>query len=65
MYAAAHGGALPDKLSQVTMAPIPDDPATGKPFEYQRDGDRATLISRIPGEELAKTGLRFRIVMKK
>ena len=62
---AAHEGALPDKLTAVTIVPMPDDPGTGKPFEYQRDGDAATLISRVPGEELEKTGLRFRLVMKK
>jgi hypothetical protein len=65
LHAAAHDGALPDKLSEVTIVPIPDDPGTGKPFEYQRDGDAATLISRIPGEKLAETGLRYRLVMKK
>jgi hypothetical protein len=65
MHAAAHDGALPDKLSEVTIVPIPDDPGTGKPFEYQRDGAAATLISRIPGEKLAEKGLRFRLVMKK
>ena len=51
LHAAAHDGALPDKLSDVTAVPIPDDPGTGKPFEYRRDGDGATLISRIPGEK--------------
>ncbi len=65
LHAAAHDGTLPDKLSEVTAAPIPDDPGTGKPFEYQRDGEAATLISRIPGEELSKTGLRYRLVLKK
>ena len=65
MHTAAHGGELPDKLSDATESPIPDDPGTGKPFEYQSDGESATLISRIPGEEIAKTGLRYRLVMKK
>jgi hypothetical protein len=65
MHAAAHDGALPDKLSEVTIVPIPDDPGTGKPFEYQRDGDGATLISRIPNEKPSATGLRYRLVMKK
>jgi hypothetical protein len=65
MYAAAHDGALPDKLSEAMAAPIPDDPGTGKPFEYQRDGDAATLISRIPDEKLSDTGLRYRLVMKR
>jgi hypothetical protein len=65
LHAASHDGALPDKLSEVTIVPIPDDPGTGKPFEYQRDGDGATLISRIPNEKPSATGLRYRLVMKK
>ena len=36
MHAAAHDGALPDKLSEVTIVLIPTDPGTGEPFEYQR-----------------------------
>jgi hypothetical protein len=43
LHAAAHDGALPESLSQVTDVPVPDDPATGKPFEYHRDGSSATL----------------------
>jgi hypothetical protein len=65
MYAAAHDGALPDKLSEVTIVPIPDDPGTGKPFEYQRDDDGAILTSRFHGEKLSESGLRFRLVLKK
>ncbi len=44
---------------------MPDDPGTGRPFEYRRDGDTATLISRIPGQPLAVTGLRYRITLRK
>jgi hypothetical protein len=65
LHAAAHDGALPDKLSDVTLVPVPDDPGTGKPFEYTRDGGSATLISRIPGEKTETTGLRYRLTMKK
>jgi hypothetical protein len=36
MYAAAHDGQLPDKLSDVTEVPIPDDPGTGRSFDYAR-----------------------------
>jgi hypothetical protein len=65
MHAAAHGGQLPDRLDEVTIVPIPNDPGTDRPFEYQRDGQTATLISRIPGEELEKTGLRYRLTIRK
>ncbi len=65
MHAAAHDGKLPEKLSDVTVVPVPDDPATGKPFEYSKDDATATLLSRIPGEPLETTGLRYRITVKK
>lgn len=65
MHAAAQGGQLPDKLNEVTIVPVPNDPATGRPFEYQREGQTATLISRIPGEKLETTGLRYRISIRK
>jgi hypothetical protein len=65
LYAAAHDGQLPDKLSQVTAVPVPDDPGTGKPFEYQRDGQGAVLISRIPREPLEFNGLRYRVTIRK
>jgi hypothetical protein len=65
MHAAAHNGALPDKLDDVKMMPVPDDPGTGKPFEYQHDGKTATLISRIPGEAPLTTALRYRVTVRK
>jgi hypothetical protein len=65
MYAAAHGGQLPDKLDEVTVVPVPNDPGSGRPFEYQRDGQTATIISRISGESLQIAGLRYRVTMRK
>jgi hypothetical protein len=65
MHAAANGGELPDKLDQVKVVPVSEDPGTGKPFEYQRDGTTATLTSRVPGETLASTGLRYRVTGRK
>jgi hypothetical protein len=64
MHAAANGQ-LPEKLDQVTIVPVPNDPGTAKPFEYQRDGASATLISRIPGESQEVTGMRYRITLRK
>jgi hypothetical protein len=43
LYAAAHDGKLPPTLEAITDAPAPLDPATGKPFLYQMNGDSATL----------------------
>lgn len=65
MHAAAHAGALPDKLSDVTAVPIPDDPGTGRPFEYSREGDTATLTSQVPGDPVPDNGLRYRVTVRK
>jgi hypothetical protein len=65
MHAAAHNGQLPDKLADVKVVPVPDDPGTGKAFEYQRDGKTATLISRIPGEVPGYTAMRYRVTVRK
>lgn len=43
IHAASHADKLPDALADVTDVPMPNDPITGKPFEYRRDGDKASL----------------------
>jgi hypothetical protein len=43
LHAAAHGGKLPAKLSDITAVPVPADPATGKSFLYEVKGQRVTL----------------------
>jgi hypothetical protein len=48
MYAAAHGGRLPESLEALTDAPPPVDPATGKAFAYKREGSSATLSAHAP-----------------
>jgi hypothetical protein len=47
--AAEHNGALPESLSQIKAVSVPDDPATGQPFEYHRDGNSATLAGPKAG----------------
>jgi len=42
-YAAANGGKLPEHLDDVTDTPVPTNPATNKPFEYQLQNDAAVL----------------------
>jgi hypothetical protein len=65
IYAAAHSGHLPEKLSDVTEVPIPDDPGTGQPFEYHTDGDTATLTNRIPGDPLPNYDQRYQLTVRK
>jgi hypothetical protein len=64
MHAAANGSQLPDSLDQVKVVPVPRDPGTGQPFEYRKDGGTAILTSRIPGEPLDKTGLRYMLTVR-
>jgi hypothetical protein len=47
LYAAAHDGKLPEKLSDCPV-PLPADPFTGKPFLYQVDGSTAHLRGTPP-----------------
>jgi hypothetical protein len=48
LYAHAHAGKLPASLDEITDAPVPEDPATGRPFVYKVDGDTATLSAPVP-----------------
>jgi len=48
LYAGAHGGALPPDLASIAEAPVPIDPATGRPFQYEAAGTTATLRGPLP-----------------
>ncbi len=43
LHAAATNGQLPQRLTEITEVPVPDDPVTCKPFTFRRDGDKAFL----------------------
>ncbi|MCC6127025.1 MAG: hypothetical protein IT426_18860 [Pirellulales bacterium] len=64
LYAAAHGGRLPEKLGDITEVPVPLDPVRGKPFAYQVSGDTARLESLYPEEKPQEhQSLRYEIQM--
>jgi hypothetical protein len=48
LHAAGHDGKLPAQLNDVAAVPAPLDPMTGKPFEYQVDGNKFTLRGPLP-----------------
>jgi hypothetical protein len=51
LYAAAHDGKLPEKLSDCPV-PLPNDPFTNKPFHYKVEGNTVHLRGTPPrGEE--------------
>jgi tetratricopeptide (TPR) repeat protein len=43
LYAAAHEGKFPKRLSDITLVPVPDDPVAHKAFVYTRTGAKAVL----------------------
>jgi len=54
-HAAANGGALPKRLEDVTETPVPQNPATGKPFDYRLENDTATLSDSQSADPLTYT----------
>ena len=65
MYAAAHAGKPPASLGDVDDAPIPTDPATGKPFEYTASGTRATLSAPPPpGQAHQSYAFRYELILQ-
>lgn len=48
MHAAAAEGKLPATLAEVTIVPVPINPATGQPFPYQLDAARGTATLDVP-----------------
>jgi hypothetical protein len=51
LYAAGHGGRLPETLNDVPV-PLPPDPFSGKPFPYKVEAATAYLLGLPPrGEE--------------
>ena len=66
LYAAEHGGKLPEKLADVTV-PLPVDPYTGKPFRYVLEGSTAHLRGTPPSgmEKIATYNLHYEITVRK
>ena len=66
MYAAAHGGKLPGKLSDVDV-PLPLDPFTGKAFRYEVKDGVAHLRGSPPkgDEDNAVYNQHYEITMRK
>ncbi|MEX2173391.1 MAG: hypothetical protein WD872_03455 [Pirellulaceae bacterium] len=48
MHAAANGGKLPQSLAEVTVVPVPENPATNQPFAYAYDAAAGTATLEVP-----------------
>jgi hypothetical protein len=64
-YAARHDGRLPERLEQITDLPLPIDPVTGKPFDYEVKGEIAILQALAPAWRGYGSGLRYELRMAK
>src|SRR5260370_13247369 len=66
LHAAAHGGRWPRWLHQVTEAPVPFDPAPGKPFDYRVDDGRAYLTRPdvFPRRPNRYTSVRYALTLR-
>jgi hypothetical protein len=67
LYAAAHDGKLPAELKDITEVPVPEDPVTGKPFEYRLSDGTATLSApAVPwAPEKWPNPIKYEITLKK
>lgn len=58
---AAQTGQWPDTLDEVSAVPVPENPQTGLPFEYRREGDLAVLAAPPDVEGFPDTGRRYEL----
>jgi hypothetical protein len=64
LYAASHGGRLPEKLADITEVPVPENPMLGEPFVYHGGGEAAVLeVLSPPGYEPRSYSFRYEIRM--
>jgi hypothetical protein len=60
LHAAIHDGKPPEQLDEITIVPVPADPATGQPFGYKVTGQRITLSAPVPPGEPPISANSFR-----
>ena len=64
LYTTAHDGKFPNQLNDITQVPVPDDPATGKPFVYTRTGAKAVLEMPALKEVTDRDTTRYELSLK-
>jgi hypothetical protein len=62
---AAETGKLPSSLAEVTVVPVPMNPATGQPFPYQLDAATGTATLEAPHVEAPQEARRYVIRLRK
>ncbi len=64
LWAFEHDGQWPKNLAAVTQTPIPNDPATGRPFHYVVINGAALLWGEPVGERSSLRGQRYELVLR-
>jgi hypothetical protein len=66
LYAAHHDGKFPEKLSDCPV-PLPEDPFTGKPFRYRKEGETAHLFGTPPKgvENISAFNIHYELTIQK
>ena len=66
MHAAANGGKLPEKLTDVKVVPVPLDPYTEQPFVYDVKGDTFGITGAPPAGEQPNFNnqMRFEVTLR-
>ncbi len=65
LYAAVRKGKFPNALTEIPKIPIPNDPATKKPFIYSSTGSKAVLEAPAPKGAKPKDAMRYDLTLKK
>jgi hypothetical protein len=68
MHAAASAGKFPARLAEISIVPVPADPVTGKPFEYELTGDGKALLhaGAAPGQQAIQGNvLKYELTLRK
>jgi len=61
LHAAVNKGRFPNRLSDITQVPVPNDPVTGKPFAFSRTGSTAVLEIPAMGKETDRDVMRYEL----
>lgn len=62
LHTAARSGELPSTLTDLAVAPSPQNPFTGKPLDYRREEHRAVLEERAPDVEAVRANDRIYLI---
>ena len=64
LYTTLHPDALPESLGELTDIPIPDDPTTGRPFDYRNKNNKVILSSPPDSEGKDNYPMQYKVTLK-